>query len=93
MKKLLVIVVLAIFGWLTYFIWPTENRMVDLCKFSYMGLQDQYKDYTIDAKFKSEDWYQNDDILGCRKNFTEKPKRFKNDWLEDTVLARLDILF
>ena len=93
MKKISAIIVLAIFGWLTYFIWPTENRMVDLCKFSYMGLRDQYKKYSIDAKFKSEDWYQNDDILGCRKYYTEKPERLKNDWLVDTVLTRLDILF
>ena len=93
MKKISAIIVLAIFGWLTYFIWPTENRMVDLCKFSAMGLRDKYKDYPINAKFKSEDWYQNDDIIYCRKYFTERPKRFKNDWLKDTVLARLDILF
>ena len=41
MKKLLGILVLGI-GCLVYFIWPTDNRMVDYCAYSKFGIQTKY---------------------------------------------------
>tara|TARA_B110000967_G_scaffold178347_1_gene193083 strand:+ start:281 stop:577 length:297 start_codon:yes stop_codon:yes gene_type:complete len=92
MKKLLGIVVLGI-SFLLYFIWPTNNRMVDYCAYSKFGIQTEY-DQNLDLHIILEafgDLYV-PSIIECAKELNKDPKLFKTIYLKETSYANLDRL-
>ena len=92
MKKLLGILVLGI-GCLVYFIWPTDNRMVDYCAYSKFGIQTEYYQ-NLDLHIILEgfgDFYV-PSIIECAKELKENPKLFKTKYLKETSYANLDRL-
>ena len=94
MKKLLGVLVLGIIGWLVYFIWPTENRMVDYCAFKKIGLQNQYRiNINLDVKLREigDDYVSG--IIECARELKENPKLFKAEYLKETSYVNLDKLF
>ena len=92
MKKLLGIVVLGI-SFLLYFIWPTNNRMVDYCAYSKFGIQTEY-DQNLDLHIILEafgDLYV-PSIIKCAKELNNDSKLFKTIYLKETSYANLDRL-
>ena len=93
MKKILAIIVFAIFGWLTYFIWPTENRMVDYCAYKNLGLQNKYRDRNLNTRLDALGQLYVSGVIECGKKLKENSKLFKSEYLIETGLARLNTLF
>jgi hypothetical protein len=92
-KKILAIIVLAIFGWLTFFIWPTQERMVDYCTYKNLGLQNKYRDINLNIKLDELGQLYVSGVIECGKKLKENSKLFKSEYLIETGLARLNTLF
>jgi hypothetical protein len=94
MKKLLAIVVMGIIGWLVYFIWPTENRMVEYCAFKNLGMQDVYRvNINLDIKLSEIGDNYVSGIIECARELKENPKLFKAEYLKELSYVNLNKLF